>query len=340
MFFARLVAATIACATLGTTALAQSPERSKTPPKYRNLTEFIAAMKELELKPAGEQVGSAVTAEEGGNTVTRTPVTSTITVEELAGFNPNVGVLWPGSLVQGESPSHGVLAGIGVRRSPLTLVLSTLAEPAGEGKTRPRSITVRDPSAATVENSRVTLLARGFVVPAKAAQVFREFSSLEQAMMQIGASADYLGNSLRAQLESDKYSKQSNVMVSFVQEFYTLAMEPPKSPTAVFKKVKIADLEPYSDPKSNPIGIIQGVTYGRMGLLFATSSESYEKLRRAIEAHVRFATGGGDASYTDEQRRIVQQSEVKLLLLGVLPRRGSVSCRQQRKHFKRSAHGL
>ena len=79
--------------------------------------------------------GNPTYTEANDYTITRTPFYTTLTVEELAGFNPNVGVIWPGALIQGNSIKTGVLAGIGAKRTPITLVMNTLGASAGGGNT-------------------------------------------------------------------------------------------------------------------------------------------------------------------------------------------------------------
>ena len=150
--------------------------------------------------------------------------------------------------------------------------------------------------------------------------MFKQFFSLDHAMMQLGASASYLGSSIKAQLNSDKFSSQSNVMVAFTQEYYTVAAEAPSSPISYFGgAVTKETLQPYADTSNNPVTYVQSVTYGRLALLLATLSVSYDDLERSISAAVRFATGSADAHYDDAEKKIVTQSDVKLLLLGGKP---------------------
>ncbi|WP_437564310.1 thiol-activated cytolysin family protein [Sorangium sp. So ce542] len=289
------------------------------------LREFILSMPHLSVGTEGIAAGTPSTTESGELRIVRTPCQATVNVHELAGFNPNIGVIWPGALVQGGSLRAGALAAINVARAPGTILLSTLGVPSSPAGsvTRLVSIEVQRPSAARVEEARSSLLARGAVVPAKSSQIFKQFFSLDHAMIQAGASASYLGGSMRGQLESDSYATQSNIMVMFTQEYYTVAMEPPTSPTSYFADtVTVEDLLPYANtlpgdsPAANPIVYIQSVTYGRLGLLLISSKESFTSLRRSVDAAVRFAAGSAHASYGSAEQRVVQESEAKLLLFG------------------------
>jgi thiol-activated cytolysin len=284
------------------------------------LMQFISSMPHIDVKQDGTVAGQSQTTEVGEMQFTTTNFQSTLTVTELAGFNPNIGVIWPGALVQGDSLSSGILAAINVERTPLTLLLSTLGIPSGVSVTPQKFLNVFHPNAASVEAARSDLVQQGFVVPAKLAQVFKQFYSLDHAMMELGASASYLGSSIKAQLSSEKFSSQSNVMVAFTQEYYTIAADAPTSPISYFgETVTKETLQPYSDTSVNPVTYVQSVTYGRLALLLATSTVSYDDLERSISAAVRFATGSADAHYGDSEKKIVTESDVKMLLLGGKP---------------------
>lgn len=286
----------------------------------REIREFILSMREIEIEPETTATLNTSSLERDDQVFTTTRYKATINVTDLAGFNPNIGTIWPGALVQGKSLKSGVLAAVSTSRTPGTLLLSTLGIPSTGDKTQPVSKVVDRPSAATIEEARSRMFREGFVVPAKLSQVFKQFFSLEHAMTQIGASVSYLGNSIKAQMDSESYKTNSNVMVLFTQEYYTVAMEPPTSPISYFdNSVRLEDLTPYANATDNPLCFVQSVTYGRMGMLFASSSVAYDSLKRSIEAAVRWATGSADANYGSEEQKVVRESEVKMLLLGGSP---------------------
>ena len=284
----------------------------------KGLRDYVYKMKKLEVDEDKTTAGVSESHEEGDFTVSKTPFTSNITVEELAGFNPNIGVIWPGALVQGSSLISGTLAPINVKRSEINLLLSTLGQPYNE--LNPTDLHVINPSAGNVERARVKLMQKGFIIPAKLSQTYKQFYSLEHAMTQIGANISYLGSNLKAQLQSENYASQSNIVVSFAQEYYTIVVEPLTSPTSFFgEKINIDDITPYSDTLNNPITYIQSVTYGRLGLLLSSSKETFSDLKKSLDAYVSWASGSASAHYGDEEQKILKQSEVKLLLFGGSP---------------------
>ena len=131
------------------------------------LMQFISSMPHLEVRPEGTTAGQSNTTEMGETQFTTTNFQSTLSVTELAGFNPNIGVIWPGALVQGSSLADGILAAINVERTPLILLLSTLGIPSGAAATPQKFINVFHPSAASIEAARSSLVQEGFVIPAK-----------------------------------------------------------------------------------------------------------------------------------------------------------------------------
>jgi len=289
----------------------------------RELRDFITGMQSIDTLPDNTSTVGVSSYEQDDRIFTKTRYRTTINVTELAGFNPNIGTIWPGALVQGKSLKSGVLSPVNVARTPGTLLLSTLGTPSNDGKTEPRSKQVDRPSAATIEDARVQMINNGFLVPAKLSQVFKEFSSIDHAMVQIGASASYLGSSIKASLDSDSYSSNRNVMVLFTQEYYTIAMDAPTSPTSYFSnEVVVEDLQPYANTGDNPLCYVQSVTYGRMGMLFASSSVDIETLKRSIEATVRWASGNFSAYVGSQEEKVAKASDVKMLLLGGSPDSG------------------
>jgi hypothetical protein len=68
--------------------------------------------------------------------------------------------------------------------------------------------------------------------------------------------------------------------------------------------------------QDNPPGYVASINYGRMLLLFASSSESASQLKIALEAAFDAATADGEANLKLEHKRIIQESELKVLILG------------------------
>jgi hypothetical protein len=299
-------------------AAAVAPGPARADDKARaELREFVGKMRHLpepQVSDKPEQTGSGKTWEEGGDQVVATPFRTQVSVDQLAGFNPNQGVLWPGALVQGKSLAGGTLAAVAVPHAPQTVFVATVAD---GGRNVPVSKVVDRPSAAAVEQARQDLLRGGLFAPAKLSYSVRQFYSLDHAMIQIGARAHWLTGSVSAALNSNKYESQTNIMVYFTQEYYTYAVEPPPSPDAYFRDgVRVANLASYADQAGNPLTYVQSVTYGRTAMLLVSSKKSFDELNVDVKASLDYAAGGGDASAMVAAKRLAEESEMSLVVFG------------------------
>jgi thiol-activated cytolysin len=284
-------------------------------PDRQALREFISKAPHLNVAAAGTKAGTPSVSESNGRSVVSAPFETTLTLDELAGFNPNHGVLWPGSLIQGKTLVTGTLAAISVPHGPQTVVLGPVVAEGDEEAIIARQIA--SPSLATVEQARQNILKQHLLPPAKFSFTMNQCYSLEHAMLQIGGHANYLGGSVEASLNSENYSVKNNVIVKFTQEYYTYSVEPPKNPVDFFEQdVALEDLETYTNTTDNSVTYIQSVTYGRMGFMMISSNESYESLNRSIKAAMSYAAGSAELNYTDADKKVMKESEVKLIIFG------------------------
>ncbi|HEY7330543.1 MAG TPA: thiol-activated cytolysin family protein [Gemmataceae bacterium] len=283
------------------------------------LRNFVLKMTSFEKKEPVplKQTGDSKSHEEDGVTVQTTPFETTLTLDELAGFNPNHGVLWPGSLIQGGTLRRGTLAAVPVPHARQTVVIGSVAEGSDPA---PISKVIDNPSLATVEQARQDILRGGFLPAPKFSFTMQQVYSLEHALLQIGARASWMSGNIAASLNSEQYSSQTNIMVKFTQEYYSYSVEPPAQPTAFFREgVKVKDLEPYANQEDNPITYIQTVTYGRMALLMISSKESYDKLSLDVKGSIGYVGGSAEASATEAKERLIKESDMKLIVFGGKP---------------------
>jgi hypothetical protein len=249
----------------------------------------------------------------------RTPHRTTNVFDSIAAFDPTADVLWPGSLVQGKSLPSAVLAPIQTSRAPGTLTLIHAAEQPGRasGPTVVHSRTF-SPSLANAKQAAQEILRENLSgsTPARMSYQFEEFHSFEQAMLKIGASAEWMTGGVRAQLESAFEARRQKYVVSFVQAYYTLAFEPPESPVAIFDpRVKLHELAPYME-EGNPPAYISSVTYGRMLVLLIDSHETSNRLRAALQAAFSGVVASGRIDVSAEHRRALENSSIRILSLG------------------------
>ena len=288
----------------------------------RKLDEYIGQMQHL---PSADSVASHATgptnqSETYDAVIATTPFQETLTLDEMAGYNPNAGILWPGAIIQGKSLGQGTLAPVPVAHGQETISISNVSPDGVDPTTIRYSTTIKEPTFATVDTGRQQLVGQKLKPSAKLTYTMDQLYSLEQGLLKVGMDAHYLSSSVKAQLSSEDYEKKTNLIAKFVQEYYTVSVEPHSGASFFASGVTVDSLTPYSDPVTNPLTYVQGVTYGRMALLIVSSDEKYSDLKQAVEAAYEAGTAGGSGSYDKRKQSIVQHSQMKLLVFGGDPK--------------------
>lgn len=240
---------------------------------------------------------------------------ATVRIHEIAGLNPFTGVLWPGALIAGPSIASGNLTPVILPRAPLTLLLSPVGGAVGgEGGGRVTT-TVRNPTAASVEQARSDLVSAGKpkIPTSTFAYSQHDFYSKEQAMLSLGLNAQWTTGGLTSALTTGNYLERNNVLVQFTQTYYTLAINPPGRPAAVFTGgVHAGDIPTGTEP----IAYVQSVSYGRLGLLVMSSKKSLDSLHLAVTAVQNWIGGGATGELDVATKKILNESETRLLIFG------------------------
>lgn len=239
---------------------------------------------------------------------------------KIVTFNPDVGALWVGSLLQGRHYVGGVgsLAELAIReRAPITLYVDKL----GESVTR----TVTDPNAATVHQAIsdlvVALDASGRPVSSSMHFNVVTAHSAEQTAMHLGISARYGGGALSASFATERRANENRVTAHFVQELFTIALVSPQTPGEFFsdaftqerldQQVALGRIGPDNVPV-----YVAAITYGRILNFTMTSSASVSTMKRIINASYEGLTGGGSAEHSASDRRVLAESTLEVVAVG------------------------
>lgn len=255
-----------------------------------------------------DRFGVPCTRETTENTVTQE-------LESIVSFSPNISVLWPGAVIQGNSLESGLLVPITLKRAPATITVTNLQFEDSHALYHKQ---IENPAHPTVETAIHELLSQPVKgVQAARIQFFkREAYSLEQGMLAVSLSARWLTNSVKAQLEQNIKKERSNYIVRFVQPYYDISFQEPAHPTEVFQP----DIK-YDDVTSqmavgNPPVYVSTITYGRMLLFIISASASAEDLRSTIDATFNSGAFSGGLNLTLAQKQIITESEINVLALG------------------------
>jgi hypothetical protein len=264
-----------------------------------------------------------------GTTVKRTPVTYeksprgwmrrigqvyslARTPSKLVTFNPSVSSLWPGALVQGRSAAgQGVLDPLSItERAPVEVSVPEL------GATRIVAASVGTVSQAIQDMVRDKEPGSGAV-----SYTMREARSVEEAALEMGLSAHYMGFSASASLNVDKREGWHTVLACFEERAFTATFSAPTSPNDWFtERFTNAALDYLITSGSmgddNPPLYVDSVTYGRLLLFTCSSTSSATEISAALKASYEGVVGGGEGKIDAKYKTILETSEVKVLALG------------------------
>ncbi len=207
-------------------------------------------------------------------------------LDQLLGQLSTGDVLWPGSMLRGESVYTGQLAPLGFERAPLTFSVSL--ESLGD---RTRSATMTTPSLSSYRDAIGPLLAQELTgsIPARIYAEIEEVSSEAQLAGALGMSASApLVGMIKGGFDFTSTKKRSRFVVKFFQLYYTVDVDPPHLPHQFFGASVTAD-EISASIGDNPPVYVSSIGYGRQ-VIFTFESELATS---ELEAALDFAYHGG-----------------------------------------------
>jgi len=275
----------------------------------------------------GEPVGPPVIDEETVDGLlyvcSTTPYSISKNPSEMALFNPDASVLWPGALIRGASHlttgSLELLALSRERRAPLGISIQgggVLGIPAGVSTIvdQPIGSTIREGINQLVVNALESNVAGG---AGTSSFTSVESHSTSQTLVSLGLDARYLGAEASARLDYSKDASQHTYTAYFVQRLFTIAVDLPERPSSLFADgVSAADLQSLGINASNLPLYIDSVSYGRILMFSFTSSDSREQIEAALEFSYA-APAGGVEGYSEAQlRQTLSSASIEVFALG------------------------
>jgi hypothetical protein len=251
---------------------------------------------------------------------TSTPHSLTTTPQDIVMYEPNASIMWVGNLIQGKSykDGQGSFRELSIRqRAQLKLSIDLL--------TGNNSATVDDPSLTSVQSAIGDLIQRAHDNGHRSGSSINYQEtvahSVEQASLSLGISARYLGVKAKADLRVEKSANERTLIAHFVQKMYTISIELPQTPDAVFSEdLTDALLQQQIDAgnigRDNLPVYLASVTYGRTLIYTLTSTASEDRMRAAISASYN-GLGGGVSGYTEaELRETLSEQNIEVTAIG------------------------
>jgi thiol-activated cytolysin len=240
--------------------------------------------------------------------------------EDVAILKPNAGIIWPGALVKIDANlRNGLPTPVAPSRAPLSLRVDL----PGIGENG--NFTVENPDFNSVDAGidvalewwNANAYQDGYVNEASSFSDSKTSYSSKQVSMDLGVNIEWASTDFSSQLSYESTSVKRVANMVYKQVFYTVSMETPSSPSAVFgSNVSASEVESMFS-SSAPPGYIKSVSYGRI-IMFRLET-SYEATGIELEAALDYAAGKSNSISVESEltsREILASSNITTIVIG------------------------
>lgn len=240
---------------------------------------------------------------------------STQSFEGAPGFNelfmldPTTDVIYPGSMLKGETIPTGEYSRINVDRAPITMSIS-LSNISGKP-----SVTINDPNKLSEVRAGINELLNREVTGATPALLTLDESEVfseEQLSVALGANYRDRTKDISGSFDFNTTTTKRKYVLKFIQRYFTLDLDSPgESPSDLF-----TDLPSIESLGSTSPVYVSSVTYGRMVLYTVESESSITEVKTAFEAAIEAGEKGGSFELDVDSEKILENSSIKALIIG------------------------
>lgn len=279
-----------------------------------SIDQYIQSLPYLPVDPPVLQAGSASAAtSEGDYQCTTTNLKETRDYDEIVAYAANSDALYPGAIVSADSVLTGLFTQVVLPRAPATISVSL------ENLGGTKKATIAEPSLSAYRDALAGIL-DAEITGSTAADIssqIEQVHSEEQLNLALGVQASWgLGAaSLKSSFNFSDTNTRSHFLVKYTQAYYTVDLDAPASPSAVFApNTTLAEVAAKLDPQ-HPPAYVSSVTYGRTVLFTFESQYSDTEMAAALQ----FAYSGGvdvsgDVSVT--YKDMISSSKITAFILG------------------------
>ena len=249
------------------------------------------------------------------------PYTLTENPQQIAIYSPDAELLWPGALIQGKSHKDGLGSLLGLPIAERSAIEVSIPSLANDDNFR----TVDTPSQAEVAQAIGSMIGgateSGLSTPSSIAFEMSDYHSESQFALQAGISGRYLKFEASATGSVNLDASKTTITAQFYQKMFEVVVAPPQTPDGFFSADFTADkLQQQVDlsrigPDNLPV-YVSNVVYGRMMMFSLTSTASASDIRATMQAAYDGLAGGGSANLSVKQKKILEQSEIRVTSLG------------------------
>jgi thiol-activated cytolysin len=221
--------------------------------------------------------------------------------------------MYPGAIIGADSVVSGLFTPVALPRAPETISVSL------ENLAGTKQAVVGDSSLSSYRDALSSILDAEITgsTPANLYSEIEQVHSDKQLNMALGVQASWgLGiASLKSSFDWSKQNVMSRYVVRYTQAYYTVDIDSPGAPSALFApSVGVDDVRARLDATRPPV-YVSSVTYGRMVIFTFESKYSAEETSAALEfAYAGGIDVSGDVSVT--YKDIISQSTITAFILG------------------------
>lgn len=203
-------------------------------------------------------------------------------------FGADVGIIYPGALIQGNSYQNGTFTPITIPRSGGTITLEGVTLLPNSSYSRDVSVMKPDEVQDAIKNILESYDPTGGTA-ANYGDDFQQTYSYQHMLFTLGIDARYGIGEMEADLSIDSTKKTNYVFYKFQQKFYDVVYTPPESLTSVFRDGgNFAEPDPNVPQigPGNPPLYVHKVSYGRIVYFVAESQYSAKNIEATLRAAV------------------------------------------------------
>ncbi len=226
-------------------------------------------------------------------------------------FNPNASVIYPGSLLQGNSLRNATPAVIAVGRAGGVISYDLV-----NGNTS-SFFAVEEVTKASIGNAMNQIIANSPPdLPANFVFNYSQVQSERALALKLGIDYESAFTSISGNFGFSSGSSLNRIVVELNQSFFTMSFDIPTSLDGLFAPdVTPEDLARYVQP-GNPATYISDVTYGRIYYMLIESTSSYTEMETAVSASFSGVVASANANISGHSLNTLSNLKIKVMAFG------------------------
>jgi thiol-activated cytolysin len=238
--------------------------------------------------------------------------------EDVAILRPTNGIVWPGALVKANlALLNGTPEPLTLAPAPVTLRVDL------PGMGDHGTFVVDKPANSAVQAALDGVLGwwndnayvEGYVNPSNSSYRATTSYSSEQLAIDVGLNVKWATGSVASQFSYTSSTTSTVAMMVYKQVFYTVTMDTPPSPAAMFADSVLPSALADQLTSDSPPAYVHAVNYGRIIMFRMETSEAVKAVD--MEATMKYAAGVSvDLTLETKYKSILQKSSVSAITIG------------------------